>query len=632
MLDRTPESSRTSGDLGRDESGTIPFVPHGERAGTVSFSGPAALSTPHDQHLDTAALFPTVPGYRIVGVLGNGGMGNVYQAFEPGFNRLVALKLLREYCRRGDTVAKRFAAEAHLLAQLDHRNVVRVYAVGEAGGRPFFAMKYVSGGSLDGHLAEYRVSAGHAVRLLVKLARAVQYLHDRGVWHRDLKPLNILLDEEGEPLVADFGVAKWLEGESHTVGFGINRVGTYAYMAPEMIRHGSASAGARADVWSLGVILFELLTGVRPFPGHGDDPQLIRRIESEPPLPLAQPAAAPGIDEGLERIVLKALAKDPCRRYQTAAALAADLDAWLGDGTAADAPTLADARRHAAHADATTASFARPQRRPAVLGGFLAAVGGLFALAWPVDPAPPKAVLPAAARPAEPLLAAYATRGKVIVVDDAGKRRYPLTPVPASLGILQEDGKRGELTASGSPLALFEISATEPPPPYRLRAKVYHSWGDFDAYAGLYVRRAAAKGGSGNEHHFYAVVVDSRNDRTKLPGTLSHGPFWLDLNQQTESGCFFLRMFDRNIPRQLVHPADYRELVIDVYADRVEVASDGQPCEPVSWPLARTVLGARTARRQPPPPPPSFGGGFGLVLLRGTAAFRDVTVSRIPSP
>jgi WD40 repeat protein len=282
-------------------------------------------------------LCPTAPGsgagrmlgpYELLEEIGRGGMGVVYRACQVALNRVVAVKTIRAAGGAGAPEVARFRAEAEAVAALDHPHIVPVHEAGEQDGQHFFAMKWIEGTSLAQALAEGRRPAGRAgqhqaARLLATLARAVHYAHQRGLLHRDLKPANILLDDRGEPHITDFGLARRLEGDCGLTTSGAI-VGTPSYMAPEQAA-GTGRLTTAADVYSLGAILYELLTGRPPFRA-GSVLETLLQVRTEEP---ARPGGLqPGLDRDLETICLKCLHKDPGRRYSSAEALAADLERW----------------------------------------------------------------------------------------------------------------------------------------------------------------------------------------------------------------------------------------------------------------------------------------------------------------
>jgi len=267
-----------------------------------------------------------VGGYEIEGELGRGGMGVVFRAWQRKLNRLVALKMLTGYY--GPPELKRFFAEAETAAALHHNNIVHIYDVGEHEGAPFFAMEHVEGGSLADRLRAGTPAPQETARLLIPVARALDFAHKNNVVHRDMKPANILLDPQGVPKVTDFGIAKRLTAESALTLSGAV-IGTPVYMAPEQARGTSRDVGAAADIYSLGAILYEMLAGRPPFLPDESDTSIMVRVATENPVSPAW--HRPGVSHDLETICLKCLAKEPGDRYVSAAAVADDLQLFLDD-------------------------------------------------------------------------------------------------------------------------------------------------------------------------------------------------------------------------------------------------------------------------------------------------------------
>ena len=263
--------------------------------------------------------------YEIMEEIGRGGMGIIYRARQRHSKRIVALKRTLGYHAESRETLTRFRREAEAAASLDHPNILPIYEVGESEGVPFFSMKFAAGGSLQQAGAALGQEPRQCLRIVAKVARAVQYAHRQGILHRDLKPGNILLDREGEPLVSDFGLAKWLDTSSDLTRT-LTIFGTPGYIAPEQAQGRAADLKPAADVYSLGAILFNLLSGQPPFLGE-NALEVIHRA-TETPAPKLRSLVA-NADRDLETICARCLEREPEARYQSADDLAEDLERWL---------------------------------------------------------------------------------------------------------------------------------------------------------------------------------------------------------------------------------------------------------------------------------------------------------------
>ncbi|HVS37047.1 MAG TPA: serine/threonine-protein kinase, partial [Gemmataceae bacterium] len=305
-------SALESSEINAKSHGTTP--PAREPDSTCSIREPSAAP----------AGDPVVPGYEILGRLGEGGMGVVYKARHIVLNRIVALKMILsgEHARQEDQDRFRFEAEA--VARLQHPNIIQIHEIGECAGRPYIALEFVEGGTLAQRLKAGPLAPTTAARLVRAAAQAMHLAHSRNIVHRDLKPANILLTADDVPKITDFGLARRMESDDGRTPTGAI-LGTPAYMAPEQACGRSSEVGPPADVYALGAILYECLTGRPPFKGATvmetirqaltDDPQPPRRLR-------------PGLPRDLETICLKSLRKLPERRYASAEALAEDLRRW----------------------------------------------------------------------------------------------------------------------------------------------------------------------------------------------------------------------------------------------------------------------------------------------------------------
>jgi eukaryotic-like serine/threonine-protein kinase len=325
---------------------------------------------------ETKAL-PPVPvfgDYELLEHIGEGGMGVVYKAWQKSLKRPVALKMIRSGQFASPADLQRFRNEAELVGNLDDTHIVPIYYVGEHDGRLYYTMKLIEGGNLASRLDEFRLPAPGAapasrrevrdrqvklVQLLRCLARSVNHAHRRGILHRDLKPGNVLLDPQGEPHITDFGLAKRFEGETMAEESGLI-VGTASYMSPEQASGRTRGLTTAVDVYSLGAMFYELLTGQPPFRGDNflETLQQVREREPVPPR-----SVNPHVDRDLETICLKCLEKDPKRRYRSAERLAESLECWLAGKPIPDSPItplerfVRWCRRHPASASLTAGAL-----------------------------------------------------------------------------------------------------------------------------------------------------------------------------------------------------------------------------------------------------------------------------------
>jgi serine/threonine protein kinase len=270
--------------------------------------------------------------FRLLSEVARGGMGVVFRAQQTNPDRVVALKMILPFRLHAPEIVRRFRVEAEAVAKLDHPNILPIYEAGERNGIPYFSMRLTEGGNLGEAMSRFTGRHGDAVKLVLIVARATQHAHDRGILHRDLKPANILVDADGTPFVADFGLAKVLEpaGDAVSITQSNAGVGTPHYAAPEQSSGTGGPLTPAVDVYSLGAILYELLCGRPPF--SGATAYTVLRKAAEGPAPLLR-TVDPKIPADLETICDRCLQPDPRLRYPTAAALADDLQRWL-DGRA----------------------------------------------------------------------------------------------------------------------------------------------------------------------------------------------------------------------------------------------------------------------------------------------------------
>jgi WD40 repeat protein/tRNA A-37 threonylcarbamoyl transferase component Bud32 len=332
LVEAALDSDRTPDEVCRDCPELLGEVrKQWEQVRAVEAEMEALFPRPDDPPADDAAFrdeetgLPRIEGYDVEAVLGRGGMGVVYRARHRKLNRPVALKMILAGAYASPRDRARFEREAEAVAALRHPNVVQVYDSGEAGGRPYFTMEFVEGGTLAQKIAGTPQPAHEAAALVARVAEAMQVAHQRGIVHRDLKPANILLTADGTPKVTDFGLARRLQDESGLTLSG-RPVGTPSYMAPEQVLAQTDAIGPATDVYALGAVLYHMLTGRPPFQAESATATLQQVLTEEPVPPTRLTSRVP---RDLQTICLKCLNKDPRRRYPSAAELAADLGRFL---------------------------------------------------------------------------------------------------------------------------------------------------------------------------------------------------------------------------------------------------------------------------------------------------------------
>jgi serine/threonine protein kinase/Flp pilus assembly protein TadD len=329
---------------------------------------PACLLATALDSPDVPASGSRIEDYELLNEIARGGMGIVYRAQQRTPSRTVALKMILPVHLRSSGAVNRFRTEAEAAASLDHECILPIYSVGEQDGSPFYSMKFAEGGPLSARIENYRTKPQETAALMAKLARAIAYAHERGILHRDLKPGNILFDGAGKPYVSDFGLAKWLQREcdlTQTLAI----LGTPFYMAPEQAAD-SRAVGSAADVYSLGAVLYQMLTGHPPVSGETAMEVLRRAAEQTPKRPSLTNRHVP---RDLETICLKCLEKEPASRYSSAVALAEDLERFCAGRTIQARP-----------AGLTTRMWHWTRRNPAIAGlaAALVALVSLSGIVW----------------------------------------------------------------------------------------------------------------------------------------------------------------------------------------------------------------------------------------------------------
>lgn len=272
----------------------------------------------------------TLGPYRILEQIGVGGMATVYKAYQPSMDRYVAIKVLPPYLSQDDQFARRFQREAHAIARLEHAHILPVYDYGESEGVTYIVMRYIAAGTLKEYIAKKSLPYDEIARLIGQVASALDYAHRLGIIHRDVKPNNILIDEQANTYLTDFGLARMIETTQQITGSGVG-IGTPNYMSPEQGK--GIKADHRSDIYSLGVILYEMATGRVPFEAETPMAVVLKHITDPLPLPRS---VAPDVPEAVEMVILKALAKEPAHRYQSAGELSQALTAAVRKSSSAD--------------------------------------------------------------------------------------------------------------------------------------------------------------------------------------------------------------------------------------------------------------------------------------------------------
>jgi serine/threonine protein kinase len=276
----------------------------------------------------TARVVPTVAGYELKGELGRGGMGVVYEARHVRLNRPCALKMILAGAHAGPDEIARFVTEAEAIARLQHPSIVQIRHIGDADGLPFLELEYAAGGSLDRQLDGTPWPPTRAAQLAEQVALGIAEAHRQGIVHRDLKPSNVLLAADGTPKVGDFGLAKMLDSQA-SLTQSESVMGSPSYMAPEQAQGHAKEAGPPVDVYAVGAILYELLTGRQPFRGT-TALETLEQVKTTEPVPPSR--LVPGVPPDIETICLKCLQKESGKRYETSRALSEDLRRFLEDG------------------------------------------------------------------------------------------------------------------------------------------------------------------------------------------------------------------------------------------------------------------------------------------------------------
>ncbi len=631
-------------DLTRTADGAAPVVGSHAETRDQQFARRGEASTGRTESTPTPEQFTLPPKYSFVRELGRGGMGEVVHAFDTELQRHVAIKFMRGKAKASVFARRRFQDEARILAQLQHPNVVDVFERGEFDGEPYFVMAYLDGHSLANRLSEFRTSAGRAVGVVAVVAGGVQHAHEHGVFHRDLKASNVMFDA-GRPVVVDFGCARWDDAELSTQGFAL--LGTLSHMAPEVFERGSKEHDARADLWSLGVMLYHLLAGELPFAFDPLTAEGRARLQTEDPRPVrSHPGCTPGVDDRLEGIIGRALSKNPNDRYQTAAEFAAELDEWLG--TAVEPPPVVPTPSESAPLPPAK----RGSRRWVAVGGAvgLLLVAGAFASAfWPKTDAytPPTSPVVVKATLAERLTK---PGDFVTFIGDVG---LPVEQVGTLRGFegvgSVQLGVNNVCTLSAAHQYFHEVFNEPLPFPVRWEVDVALGTRDQPTRAGLYAIEKSHAWPEGNAFHlgyindFGAGERHPQNRRELLNHYVAAAPArFLPYDGGPRANAMtMLTPFTVQYPKRVGppdpqdsydRPVTFHRLVIDVWPDRVTAERDGNAadCPPFDlkkdlWMIEKPFAlaeGVKLTR-------PVFGHGFGIYVRNGAAAFQNLRLTRL---
>jgi serine/threonine-protein kinase len=578
--------------------------------------------------------------------LGRGGFGVVYLAYDPQLRREVALKAPRGDVPLTPEFRGRFLCEARAAAGLDHPNIVPVYEAGEAGAVCYIASAYCPGGTLAERLKERPGPAPgpEAAALVAALAAAVEHAHSRGVLHRDLKPANVMLEsppgglladpDRGDgglgfvPRLTDFGLAKLLadnEEKGWTQSGAI--LGTPSYMAPEQAAGRNRAVGPAADVYALGAILYELLTGRPPFRAETaiDTLMQVRQQEPRPPRALNR-----RVDRGLEAICLKCLEKDPRRRYESAQALADDLTSWQAGGPIRARPRPWYAR--------LTRALRRPVFRKTAVGALagLSVLLAILAVCVLLITKPPPPERDPWQEQWEAIQRDLEAGKPVTLIGESGRPAHFcwLPPGRNANWDLAEDGT---FFISHHEHGLLELLPDPHMDRYRFRAEVRHdqSPSSMESEAGIYFAHSEYAAANGSAHCYAKVAINDLVDYTRAfpNGGLVSNPVWLCVHRQPSTGLQrdSAQFGDGKEPFAFPQPDQrpWRQLAVEVTPERIRVFC-GDQCiaEPSRAELLAWRKGMARSALDPLAEEPALAprDGLGLYVGQGAASFRSVVI------
>jgi serine/threonine-protein kinase len=598
-------------------------------------------STLPDARSTEVATGPPLPAifgpYLLLECLGHGGMGVVFKARQETLKRLVAVKMIRAGMYASAEERLRFRREGESIARIRHAHVVQIHEFGEHAGQLYFSMELLEGGTLAGRLRDGPMPESDAAELVRTLAQAVAAAHAQGIVHRDLKPGNVLLAADGSVKITDFGLAKLLNEDSNVTCTDAI-LGTPAYMAPEQARGERQQIGPATDVYALGAILYEALTGHAPFHGESRSQTLeqVRDREPEPPS-----RRRPGLARDLEAICLKCLEKEPGRRYPSAAELAEDVDRWLrGEPTLVRPPGwLIRLRRHL-------------RRRPGWT--FAAALLLFVAIALPAglwyrDPE----------RPIRAIESGLARRRAQTLIGERGRPRWSYWHVgrgTPQMSVLAD----GTFGVQSWTAALLELVRDPQCSHYQLRAEVRHETSANQAEVGIFVAHCIHSHPTRPVHQFVVLTfndIEREKDlydrkaatipRPFRPPPPKGNPVKLDPHLYAEREPEPWHVRNACGPRHYFEPVgyggrDWRELMVEVTPEGVKGFWGGRAFGELRGSQLVESLNnylAWVRKNQPDEPfayrlDPTYAprGGLGLYVRNGSASFRNVVIEPLEDP
>jgi serine/threonine-protein kinase len=588
---------------------------------TVQPSAPTSADA--DTALPAAESGPKSLGdYELLEKIGEGGMGIIYRARHRRIRHIVALKVMRPQIAGDPDQVKRFEREVRAQARLQHRHIVKIYDIKLDGDQPYYTMALVVGGSLDKRRQEF-AEPTKAAELVRKIALAIEHAHsdEQHICHRDLKPANILLDSDDEPLVSDFGLAKPAEDDLEVTRPGV-LVGTPPYMAPELFcsdpRQSQAERERSADIWALGVILYQLLSDKRPFEGRNLDEVRVSVQTAEPP---RLRGGACRIDRFLEAIVFGCLEKEPSVRYASAGKLADDLGKWITGKIPSVRPARLPSR-----------ILRRVQRRPrtalVTMAILLATIAGMIGAYFRhPDRALDKSVAELRAGKPVTLIAQSGSPAWSRWVGSRGS----LSRVPVAPGVKEES-----FAIQGWDASFLELMPHMPIGSYSFSADVCHwSGGTADGEVGIYLGHVQ------NElsHVFWALTFDEVSSKTSKDAAPRPRDSLVDfgfriLQKGDHANCSRQYILARPFQATGAEGKRWRSLRIDVTPDAIEICWEGEIIAHISASKRqREWLGLlkNLAPTQALKNDFATEGGLGLYVIKGEAAFRNVVVEPLAS-